>query len=776
MKLSRLLILVFITCFSLNGLTQEICDNGIDDDGDGLVDLNDVEDCECVSLIGSSLIPNPSFEVTVCCPEVRGMLTCAETWIQASEPTTDYYHTCGLMEGFLGITMPDLPIPGDGDAFVGFWANSAEWSEYVGACLDAPLIAGTSYVLNLFTAYGSGVSDLNLSIYGATTCVDLPWVGTNCPDGIGSWELLDDVLVAYDLGGSWQEFTLTFTPSVDIYAISIGGPCSMADFRVEDYYFIDELILIDSADFFNLDKVGGWCTDDLILSGITEEEGGTWQWYKDGIALIGEIFIDFEPIPYGEGEFSVVYSNRGYCERYDYFSPGIFDVSFDNEVPPCFPSPISLVNTSDLFYDEPYEWIWNLGDGAELLTEDVTYTYADPGIYLVELIGLSTDPSCNDTSVATLTIYYPPDAVFEIESETIFIVSGNPVSCTNQEIQFNDLSTFDPLAPITSWRWVFGDGTISTEESPIHIYEDWGSYWVKLIVENDFGCKDSMRDLLIIGDLNPDFTYVNNCLYEDLIFENETAALGLVIADEYEWLFGDGGISDLEDPTHAYLDEGIYTVELIAISTSGCRDTIRKEITPYLAPEVSFEFVVTGISSEDGGTGGCHYNPVEFYDHSTIEEPYEIVSWNWNFGDGGTSTDENPIHEYARPGTYSVTLTTESDFGCEATGTMDILMVDGIAIISPDTTICQNGTATIYAQSSDGSPHDYTWSIPGADESRIQTIPAADAPIKIYVYATDPAGCVSPIDSIYVDVLPPITADLTIPIHTCAGDDMNGSV
>src|SRR5690606_10675871 len=146
----------------------------------GLVDLNDEDDCECMSLIDASLIPNPSFEDTICCPMDRGMLTCAESWIQASEPTTDYFHTCGYSVP-IGRVVPEVPLPGGGDAFVGFWANSATWSEFVGACLDAPLLAGESYVLNLYTAYGDGPIDLELSIFGAASCDDLPWVGTACP-------------------------------------------------------------------------------------------------------------------------------------------------------------------------------------------------------------------------------------------------------------------------------------------------------------------------------------------------------------------------------------------------------------------------------------------------------------------------------------------------------------------------------------------------------------------------------------------------------------------
>ena len=77
---------------------QEICDNGVDDDSDGLIDLND-PDCQCAGITGSSasvqdLIPNSSFEDTDCCPSSFSQLNCAQNWVQASNATSDYFNTC----------------------------------------------------------------------------------------------------------------------------------------------------------------------------------------------------------------------------------------------------------------------------------------------------------------------------------------------------------------------------------------------------------------------------------------------------------------------------------------------------------------------------------------------------------------------------------------------------------------------------------------------------------------------------------------------------------
>jgi len=101
----------------LIGVTQEICNNALDDDMDGLINLND-DDCDCSGFGGSeisSLIPNPSFEEMSCCPGPPAMLSCAENWIQSSLATSDYFNLCGFTEfDIMGFIDAELPISGDG--------------------------------------------------------------------------------------------------------------------------------------------------------------------------------------------------------------------------------------------------------------------------------------------------------------------------------------------------------------------------------------------------------------------------------------------------------------------------------------------------------------------------------------------------------------------------------------------------------------------------------------------------------------------------------------
>ncbi len=159
----------------------EICDNGFDDDGDNLIDLND-PDCECMQNQPESLIPNPSFEDQNCCPSGRSQLSCAVDWVQASEPTTDYIHTCGWL-GWDNIALP-VPFP-DGDGVIGFrdgrniqGVSERNWKEYLGACLILPLKAGIEYTFEFHVGFvDTQVSPaINITFFGTEDCEFLPFV------------------------------------------------------------------------------------------------------------------------------------------------------------------------------------------------------------------------------------------------------------------------------------------------------------------------------------------------------------------------------------------------------------------------------------------------------------------------------------------------------------------------------------------------------------------------------------------------------------------------
>ncbi len=315
MIISLRYIILFLLFFPLTVLSQlEICDNGIDDDNDGYVDLND-EDCECQIIEPISLIPNPSFEDMNCCPDNRSQLNCASNWIQASEPTTDFIHLCGWL-GWDDFP-PPFPFP-DGHGIMGFRdgrvRNNAQaepyWKEYAGACLLSPLLTDSIYRFQFDVGFVNPQKSppIEISFFGTNNCDFLPFgVGNNafgCPANSPNWKKLNDVLVSGGSGNKWIHTSLEIIPEEDIYAIAIGPACSPVSSPISIYYFFDNLLLADFESFnLQIVETNHPCSNDFTLS-VPHNSEFDYQWYKSGMALEGESSSELSQ-NYGEGEYQL---------------------------------------------------------------------------------------------------------------------------------------------------------------------------------------------------------------------------------------------------------------------------------------------------------------------------------------------------------------------------------------------------------------------------------------------------------------------------------------
>jgi gliding motility-associated-like protein len=318
-----LTIILMILTWSLHA--QEICDNGIDDDGDTLIDLND-DDCTCSGTIPTSLIPNPSFEEQVCCPTEKSQLECAVGWIQASVATTDYVHTCGGFLNNLDIegTAP-LPFP-DGQGGVAFRdgiEDNSNYKEYVGGCLLETLVPGTEYTFDFFTGFMDsipGSTEFTIAVFASTSCGDIPFGGgafnIGCPVNAGDFDQLGEMVVSGS--NEWVNVKFEFIAEKEYETIVLGPGCEInPNFRLFPYFYLDRLTLNKTSEFDGEDfqsVTGSICNNDLILQ-ATQDSTFTYQWYKDGVALIGETnsFLLLEALNDTEGTYLAVISKGPDC-------------------------------------------------------------------------------------------------------------------------------------------------------------------------------------------------------------------------------------------------------------------------------------------------------------------------------------------------------------------------------------------------------------------------------------------------------------------------------
>jgi hypothetical protein len=253
-KLSIAYIFFMLVCIGSIS-AQEICTNGVDDDNDGLIDLNDTEDCSCTSVSSiTSLIPNPSFELYDCLPQTFGELSCADTWAQATITTSDYF--LNIPGAFWDNIIP-MPVP-DGQGVAGFVITSYPidlegsefiiYNEYIGGCLLAPMEAGVEYTIQMNLAGSSwdgsnstGVfyGPIDITIFGSPACPEWPvsldpfGIEQGCPDILDEWVELGHT--TYSANETWQLITIQFTPTTDIQSIMIGGPCELPEDFIVDF-------------------------------------------------------------------------------------------------------------------------------------------------------------------------------------------------------------------------------------------------------------------------------------------------------------------------------------------------------------------------------------------------------------------------------------------------------------------------------------------------------------------------------------------------------------
>lgn len=317
---------------SYETLAPEICDNALDDDLDGLIDLND-DDCYCEPLEQPSLIPNPSFEDQDCCPEGHSNLACASGWMQASEGSTDYFHACNY-DGTDIFTLPQ-PIP-DGEGFIGLIDGSFTGSfipalkEYAGACLESPTIPDTQYRLEFYTGFLDRQTspEIEIALFGTTACTNLPFgIGDKsfgCPANSPDWVQLGSVFISGE--NQWTKSLFKFRTPLEIKAIAIGPGCTLRSSTNNTYHFLDQVILKENSNFdLGIKAKGQACTDDLVFE-IRLLEDYNYQWYKNGIAIpqaIGNRLLN----PPGPGQYQVRLENSEGCkisEVYSYLPPSQF--------------------------------------------------------------------------------------------------------------------------------------------------------------------------------------------------------------------------------------------------------------------------------------------------------------------------------------------------------------------------------------------------------------------------------------------------------------------
>ncbi|MDX8550441.1 PKD domain-containing protein [Methanospirillum sp. J.3.6.1-F.2.7.3] len=235
---------------------------------------------------------------------------------------------------------------------------------------------------------------------------------------------------------------------------------------------------------------------------------------------------------------------------------------------------------------------------------------------------------------------------------------AEPVYGTNPlTVQFTDRSTVTGV----SWLWDFGDGSTSTDRNPEHEYKGAGKYSVTLSVNTgsaiysktmwNYVSTENTLDDPSTQKLKADFGVNGPKVGKPpLTVQFVDKSTGNPVA--WKWIFGDGQTSSFQSPQNTYPSEGSFSVYLEVLDKNLNSANITK--VGYVKVDSSAIRAAFRYSFPDTND----FTKVQFND---ISEGTGINKWSWNFGDGGSSNQTNPLYQYPAKGCYSVSLKVEND-------------------------------------------------------------------------------------------------------------------
>ncbi|MEO7801845.1 MAG: PKD domain-containing protein, partial [Ginsengibacter sp.] len=339
----------------------------------------------------------------------------------------------------------------------------------------------------------------------------------------------------------------------------------------------------------------------------------------------------------------------------------------DNTTDCKAPLPVSFKNTSI----NGVSYLWNFGDGQTSVEKDPVHTYVKKGSYNVSL-------TVNNAAGCTAVINQ--DEFVKIIPPSISILDLPMKGCAplTQNFKSDIVST----EPVVSYNWSFGDGKMSTEAEPKHIFVNPGSYDITLIVKTVSGCTDTIvfvGGVIAAAKPKTDFISLQNDVCASMAVEFKDRSIGTV--DLWSWSFGDGTTSAEKNPQHLYQDTGRFDLTLISLN-NGCPDTLVKKDFIHIKGPIA-KFTVA-------------YKCADAFSRTFTNRSIAAETSAWDFGDGQTSSELSPVHAFDKPGIYPVRLTVfNSQTNCSYSITRLVsVIVEKAMFVASDTLICKGSAIT----------------------------------------------------------------------------------
>ena len=361
---------------------------------------------------------------------------------------------------------------------------------------------------------------------------------------------------------------------------------------------------------------------------------------------------------------------------------------------------------------------WNFGDGSPVSSTPnpghvFRYNGGSDTTFNVSVLAISNpafSPACNKTYSLPVKVFAQPKPAFVMDPEILQL--------PQETVVFTNTT---PYRPNWKYRWYFGDNTQDTSGA-LTVNHDYSALvselsstnvTVKLVAYNGQGCADTTYQTLQIRPVKPIVNFgpdTAGCAPLVVSFRNYSQ-----YGNQYFWTFGDGSTSTEQNPVKRYETPGEYSVSLKVIGPGG--ETVLKRdniITVYELPDASFTTVPKAPRA---------IKIPEEKMNCFVRYPQPGWSYEWDFGDGSSSRDKDPVHQYLTPGNYTISLKITSAEGCVAYDTLSngAIVEKGNLIIIPNAfTPRDDASSDGYVDKEDGTNDIFYPFTEGVTDIRIQ--------------------------------------------------------
>ncbi len=390
---------------------------------------------------------------------------------------------------------------------------------------------------------------------------------------------------------------------------------------------------------------------------------------------------------------------------------------------------------------------WYFGDGTTQTTANPSHTYTATGVYNVKLVVTSSSGCSDSLTLPNYIAIGTPSTSF-----TPSLPNGNCIPATA-----NFLVSISPNITPTSFSYNYGDGTTGT--SATHVYTTAGTYIITYTYTLAAGCTYTATTSIMTA-VKPTAAFtaapLTTCPATNVTFSNTSTG-----ATAYLWIYGDGLAGNTANPVHSYEITGTATVTLIAFGPGGCADTLtRPNYIAVQLPHAQFAYSFVCSNSLQ----------LNFTDQSSGAD-----TWMWHFGDGATSTAQNPSHIYSSAGTDTVILTVHNNAtGCNDTYISIIHLSNTFSpssLVAIDSNTCKNTAVTFSTNNIPGTAS-YTWNFgDGTIFNSTSSVLHSYTTAGIYtvsVIVTDQHGCADTIKKTnYISVGGPTASFIANNVSGC---------